>query len=62
LGLGDCIGSFVKGKMVDIAAIDFSAPVLLSYYDPVWHVVYSVEREHVSHAWVNGRMLLKEKT
>jgi len=61
LGLEDRIGSLVKGKMADITAIDFSAPELLPCYDPVSHVVCSSGRENVSHLWVGGKMLLKEK-
>ena len=60
LGLGDRIGSLVKGKMADIAAVDFSAPELSPCYDPVSHLVYSAGREHVSHVWVDGKILVKE--
>jgi len=60
LGLGDRIGSLVKGKMADITAVDFSAPELSPCYDPVSHLVYSAGREHVSHVWVDGKILVKE--
>ena len=60
LGLGGCIGSLVRGKMADITAVDFSAPELSPCYDPVSHLVYSAGREHVSHVWVDGKILVKE--
>ena len=60
LGLGDRIGSLVKGKMADITAVDFSAPELSPCHDPASHLVYSAGREHVSHVWVDGKILVKE--
>lgn len=60
LGLGDRIGSLVKDKMADITAVDFSGPELSPYYDPVSHLVYSAGREHVSHVWVDGKILVNE--
>ncbi|ODT67705.1 MAG: N-ethylammeline chlorohydrolase [Nitrosomonadales bacterium SCN 54-20] len=60
LGLGDRIGSLVPGKAADIAAVDFSSLDLAPCYDPVSHLVYAAGREHVSHVWVNGKMLLRD--
>ncbi len=61
LGLGDKIGSLVTGKMADMTAIDLSDINLTPCYDPTSHLIYCAGREHVSHVWVNGRMLLKDK-
>jgi 5-methylthioadenosine/S-adenosylhomocysteine deaminase len=60
LGLGDRIGSLVPGKAADIAAVDFSSLDMAPCYDPVSHLVYAAGREHVSHVWVNGKMLLRD--
>lgn len=60
LGLGRITGSLVEGKAADIAAVDFSSLELEPCYDPVSHLVYAAGREHVSHVWVNGKMLLDE--
>ena len=60
LGMEDRIGSLVKGKMADITAVDFSGPELSPCYDPVSHLVYSAGREHVSHVWVDGKILVNE--
>ncbi len=60
LGLGERIGSLVKGKMADITAVDFSSLELSPCYDPISHIVYSAGRQHVSHVWVDGKILLNE--
>jgi len=60
LGLGECTGSLLAGKMADITAVDFSSLELSPCYDPVSHLVYSAGRQHVSHVWVDGKMLLNE--
>lgn len=60
LGLGDRIGSLAPGKAADITAVDFSSLDLAPCYDPVSHLVYAAGREHVSHVWVNGKMLLRD--
>ncbi len=61
LGLSNKTGSLTVGKAADITAIDFSDINLTPCYDPLSHVVYTAGREHVSHVWVNGRMLLENK-
>jgi len=61
LGLGESTGSLTIGKAADITAINFSHLNLTPCYDPVSHLVYAASREHVSHVWVNGRILLEDK-
>ena len=61
LGLGNMTGSLTIGKAADITAIDFSDLNLAPCYDPLSHIVYTASRDHVSHVWVNGRMLLQDK-
>jgi 5-methylthioadenosine/S-adenosylhomocysteine deaminase len=58
LGLDSVIGSLLPGKAADISAVDFSSLELAPCYDPVSHLVYAAGREHVSHVWVSGKMLL----
>src|SRR5687768_9606481 len=60
LGLGALTGSLVAGKAADITAVNFSSLELAPCYDPVSHLVYAAGREHVSHVWVNGKMLLND--
>ena len=61
LGLEETTGSLEPGKAADITAVDFSDLNLLPCYDPVSHLVYAAGREQVSHVWVNGKMLVKDK-
>jgi 5-methylthioadenosine/S-adenosylhomocysteine deaminase len=56
--LDSVIGSLLPGKAADISAVDFSSLELAPCYDPVSHLVYAAGREHVSHVWVNGKILL----
>jgi 5-methylthioadenosine/S-adenosylhomocysteine deaminase len=58
LGLGALTGSLLPGKAADVTAVDFSSLELAPCYDPISHLVYVAGREHVSHVWVNGRMLV----
>jgi 5-methylthioadenosine/S-adenosylhomocysteine deaminase len=58
LGLDSVIGSLLPGKAADLTAVDFSSLELAPCYDPVSHLVYAAGREHVSHVWVNGKILL----
>jgi 5-methylthioadenosine/S-adenosylhomocysteine deaminase len=60
LGLEHRIGSLSTGKCADITAVNLGAPELSPCYDPVSHLVYAAGREHVSHVWVNGELLLDE--
>jgi 5-methylthioadenosine/S-adenosylhomocysteine deaminase len=61
LGLDSVIGSIEPGKAADLIAVDFSAPELSPCYDVASHLVYAAGREHVSHAWVGGRLLMRER-
>ena len=61
LGLEKLIGSIEPGKAADLIAVDFSAPELAPCYDVISHLVYVAGRENVSHAWVGGRPLMRER-
>jgi 5-methylthioadenosine/S-adenosylhomocysteine deaminase len=60
LGLEDRIGSLAPGKAADLVAVDFGALELNPCYDPLSHLVYVAGREHVSHVWVNGELLVED--
>lgn len=60
LGLDHITGSLAVGKAADITAVDFSGLTLSSCFDPVSHLVYVAGQEHVSHVWVDGKLLLDE--
>jgi len=61
LGLEAVTGSIEPGKAADLIALDFSAPELLPCYDVLSHLVYVAGRENVTHVWVGGRPLLRER-
>ena len=58
LGMDDIIGSIIPGKCADITAVRFSGLELAPCYDPLSHLVYVSGREHVSHVWVDGKLLV----
>ncbi|MBI3935549.1 MAG: TRZ/ATZ family hydrolase [Betaproteobacteria bacterium] len=60
LALEDRIGSLTVGKCADITAVNLSGVELSPCYDPISHLVYVAGREHVSHVWVNGVLLVEE--
>ena len=59
LGIDDRVGSLTPGKCADMTAVNLSAPELSPCYDPLSHLVYAAGREHVSHVWVNGELLVE---
>ena len=58
LGIDAAVGSIQPGKAADLVAVDMRAPELVPLYDPVSQLVYSAGREHVSHVWVAGRLIV----
>ncbi len=59
LGLDDKLGSLQAGKFADMTAVDLSAVELTPCFDPLSHLVYAAGREHVSHVWVNGELVVE---
>ena len=59
LGLENVAGSLTPGKSADMTAVNLAALELAPCYDPVSHLVYAAGREHVSHVWVAGELLLE---
>ncbi|MBI2295907.1 MAG: TRZ/ATZ family hydrolase [Betaproteobacteria bacterium] len=60
LGLADRIGTLAPGKFADMVAVNLSALELSPCYDPLSHLVYAAGREHVTHVWVNGELLVED--
>lgn len=60
LGMDDRIGSLTPGKSADMTAVDLRAPELAPCFDPLSHLVYAAGREHVSHVWVGGELLVEQ--
>jgi 5-methylthioadenosine/S-adenosylhomocysteine deaminase len=62
LGLDGKIGSLSAGKRADIAAVRLDAIETSPCFDVVSHLVYAAGRENVSHVWVDGELLLDDRT
>lgn len=58
LGLDARIGSLTSGKRADMVAVDMGAVELTPCYDPLSHLVYVAGREHVTHVWVDGALVV----
>ena len=61
LGLDTEIGSLLPGKAADIIAVDLGSPGQWPVYDPVSQLAYTGVGCQVTHAWVGGRALLRDR-
>ena len=61
LGMGEITGSIEKGKRADIIVIDTRKPHLTPMYNPFSHLVYAARGNDVSHAIINGRLVMEER-
>ena len=61
LGLAGDIGSLIVGKSADLIAIDLNAPATQPVYDPLSQIVYAASRDQVTHVWVAGRALMRDR-
>jgi 5-methylthioadenosine/S-adenosylhomocysteine deaminase len=59
LGIDARTGSIEPGKAADLVAVDLSAPELAPAFHPLSQLVYAAGREHVSHVWVGGELLVE---
>lgn len=61
LGWDDVIGSLVPNKAADMVAIDLGSLETVPVYDPESHLFHAASREHVTHSWVNGELLMQNR-
>ncbi|HCA27714.1 MAG TPA: TRZ/ATZ family hydrolase [Betaproteobacteria bacterium] len=61
LGIDAQTGSLQPGKAADIAAVNLATLESAPCYHVISDLVYAAGREHVSHVWVNGELLLDER-
>ena len=61
LGVDNEIGSLVPGKAADIAAVDLDTLETQPLYNPLSQIVYAAARHQVTHVWVAGKLLLRER-
>ena len=62
LGWEDQIGSLEAGKSADIIAVKISSLSQKPLYNPASQLVYSNAGSQVSHSWVAGKALLRERS
>ncbi|MGH8624816.1 MAG: TRZ/ATZ family hydrolase [Gammaproteobacteria bacterium] len=61
LGLDSLIGSLRPGKAADIVAVDLGDIETQPIYDPLSQLIYAAGRDKVSHVWVAGRQVVRER-
>lgn len=61
LGLDEYIGSLEIGKAADITAIDLGELAMQPVYNPASQLVYTHSGQAVTHVWVEGKYLLKNR-
>lgn len=61
LGLDSEIGSLEPGKAADLIAVELTDPGALPLYNPLSQLAYTGSGSRVSHVWVQGRPLLRER-
>lgn len=61
LGMGEMTGSLEEGKKADLIILDMKKPHLTPMYNPFSHLVYAVRGNDVTHAIINGRLLMEDR-
>jgi 5-methylthioadenosine/S-adenosylhomocysteine deaminase len=62
LGWQDQIGSLEAGKSADIIAVEISSLSQKPLYNPPSQLVYTNAGSQVTHSWVAGKALMKERS
>ncbi|UVW34500.1 TRZ/ATZ family hydrolase [SAR92 clade bacterium H455] len=62
LGWDDQIGSLETGKSADMIAVEISSLSQKPLYNPASQLVYSNAGSQVTHSWVAGKALLRERS
>ncbi len=61
LGIDALTGSLTPGKEADIVAVDLGQPETQPVYHPLSQLIYAAGREQVSHVWIRGRPVLRQR-
>jgi 5-methylthioadenosine/S-adenosylhomocysteine deaminase len=61
LGMEREIGSLEVGKKADVVVVDTHKPHLTPMYNPYSHLVYAARGSDVTHAVINGRVVMAER-
>ena len=60
LGLDSKTGSIEAGKAADLVAIDLAHITSQPLYNAVSQLIYTDTARHISHTWVNGKLLVED--
>ena len=61
LGMQDELGSIEPGKWADLIAVDMVQPETQPLYHPISQLVYAADAAQVTHSWVAGKPLMKNR-
>ena len=61
MGLDKRIGSLEIGKCADMIAVDLSGISFQPIYNPISQLIYAASGQDVTHTWINGECLYKDK-
>ena len=61
LGMENKIGSIEKNKAADLIAINFNKITSQPIFNPISHIVNAIDRENITHSWVNGRCIMDDR-
>jgi 5-methylthioadenosine/S-adenosylhomocysteine deaminase len=61
MGRQEELGSLEAGKFADVIAVDLSAPETQPVYNPISQLVYATQASQVTHSWVAGNALLRDR-
>ncbi len=61
MGIDHITGSLETGKAADITAVAFDELEAMPLYNPASQLVYSNNSHRVTHSWVNGKCLLRDR-
>ena len=61
LGIADKTGSLEIGKQADVIAVGLDKLETQPLFNPTSHIVYAAGREQVTHSWVDGQLLLRNR-
>ena len=61
IGVDKHIGSLEPGKQADVIIVDTSKPHLVPMYNPISHIIYTVQGSDVRDVMVAGKILVRDK-
>ncbi|MGD9808277.1 MAG: amidohydrolase family protein [Deferribacterales bacterium] len=54
-------GELKRGNLADFIVVSYDAPHMTPVYDPISHLIYSAKSTDVTHTYVNGQCLMKDR-